>query len=66
MLTFSDGAFYRAGVPPGEYEVTLPEAVAERLGVFAKPLHLVVPPGVGAKRYDNIVVQLEHLETPGP
>ena len=64
VLTFSDGAFYRAGVPPGEYEVTLPDAVAEQLGVFALPLHLVVPPGAGEKRYDNIVVQLEHLEDP--
>jgi len=65
MLTFSDGAFYRAGVPPGDYEVTLPDAVAERLGVYALPLHVVVPPGTGDKRYDNIVVQLEHLEDPG-
>lgn len=58
-LTFSDGAFYRAGVPPGEYEVTLPDAVAEQLGVFAMPLHLVVPPGSGEKRVDNVVVVLE-------
>jgi len=62
VMTFSDGAFYRAGVPPGEYEVTLPEAVADRLGMFALPLHLVVPPGAGEKRYDSIVLQLERLE----
>jgi hypothetical protein len=58
-LTFSDGAFYRAGVPPGEYEVTLPEEVAEQLGVFALPLHLVVPPGSGEKRIDGVVLELE-------
>jgi hypothetical protein len=58
-LTFSDGAFYRAGVPPGEYEVTLPEVVAERLGVFALPLHLVVPPGSGEKRIDGVLLELE-------
>lgn len=58
-LTFSDGAFYRAGVPPGEYEVTLPDAVAEQLGVYALPLHLVVPPGSGEKRIDNVLVELE-------
>jgi len=64
VQTFSDGAFYRAGVPPGEYEVTLPDGVAEQLGVYALPLHLVVPPGGGMKRYDNIVVRLEHMEPP--
>jgi hypothetical protein len=61
-LTFSDGAFYRAGVPPGEYEVALPEAVAEQLGVYALPLHLVVPPGSGEKRIDNVLVELERVE----
>jgi len=60
-LTFSDGAFYRAGVPPGEYEVTLPEEVAEQLGVYALPLHLVVPPGSGDKRLDNVVLELARV-----
>jgi hypothetical protein len=57
-LTFSDGTFYRTGVPPGEYEVTLPSAVAEGLGVFAFPLHLFVPPGAGDKRVEGVAIEL--------
>jgi len=57
-LTYSDGTFYRAGVPPGEYEVTLPDAVTAALGVYAMPLHIFVPPGTGQKRYDGIGIEL--------
>jgi hypothetical protein len=57
-LTFSDGTFYRTGVPPGEYEVTLPTAVADALGVFAFPLHIFVPPGAGDKRYEAVAIEL--------
>ena len=60
-LTFSDGTFYRTGVPPGEYEVTLPDAVAEGLGVFALPLHVFVPPGAGEKRYENVAIELGRI-----
>jgi len=60
-LTFSDGTFYRTGIPPGEYEITLPDAVAEALGVFALPLHIFVPPGVGEKRYENVAIELDRL-----
>lgn len=59
--TYSDGGFYRAGVPPGEYEIVLPEAVMESLGVFAVPLHLFVPPGSGDKRIQDVVIVLERL-----
>ncbi len=58
-MTFSDGGFYRAGVPPGEYEVTLPDAVLERLGAFAPPLSIFVPPGAGEKRYRDLQLRLE-------
>jgi hypothetical protein len=57
-LTYSDGTFYRTGVPPGEYEITLPDAVAEALGVFALPLHVFVPPGGGEKRYESVAIEL--------
>lgn len=59
--TFSDGGFYRAGVPPGEYEVVLPDAVMEELRLYAAPLHLFVPPGSGDKRFDNLVIELRRL-----
>jgi hypothetical protein len=45
-------------MPPGEYEVTLPSAVAEGLGVFAFPLHLFVPPGAGDKRVEGVAIEL--------
>lgn len=59
--TFSDGAFYQEGVPPGEYEIVLPERVMRQLGLYAAPLHLFVPPGAGEKRVEDLVVQLERL-----
>jgi hypothetical protein len=58
-ITFSDGGFYRAAVPPGEYEVTLPDAVLERLQAFAPPLSIFVPPGAGEKRYLDLSLRLE-------
>jgi hypothetical protein len=60
-LTYSDGTFYRIGVPPGEYEITLPDAVAEALGVFALPLHVFVPPGAGDKRTENVAIELGRI-----
>ncbi len=58
-LTFSDGGFYRGGVPPGEYEVTLPDGVQEQLQVAVPPLHIFVPPGAGEKRYQDLHLRLE-------
>jgi hypothetical protein len=59
IMTFSDGAFYRAAVPPGEYEVTLPDAVLERLHALAPPLSIFIPPGLSEKRYDDLQLRLE-------
>lgn len=59
VLTFADGGFYRGGVPPGEYEITLPDAVLEQLGVTAPPLSIFVPPGAGEKRYPDLHLRLE-------
>ncbi|HXV86945.1 MAG TPA: hypothetical protein VD793_09610 [Gemmatimonadales bacterium] len=58
-LTFADGAFYRTGVPPGEWEITLSEAVAEHLNVTVPPLHIFIPPGSGDKRFEDLILRLE-------
>ena len=57
-LTYSDGGFYATGVHPGEYEVTLPAAVAERLKVAVPPLSIFIPPGVGERRFENVTLRL--------
>jgi hypothetical protein len=59
IATFGDGAFYKAAVPPGEYEVTLPDAVLDRLNAFAPPLSIFVPPGAGEKRFEDLQLRLE-------
>jgi hypothetical protein len=61
-VTFADGVFYRSSIPPGEYEVTLPEAVLERLGALAPPLSILVPPGAGEKRYSDLHLRLERRQ----
>ncbi len=61
-LTFSDGTFYRTGVPPGEYEVTLPEAIAEALGIYVLPLHIFIPPGPGDKRFENLGIEIGRIQ----
>jgi len=59
IVTFADGGFYKAAIPPGEYEVTLPDAVLSRLNAFAPPLSIFVPPGPGEKRYGDLQLRLE-------
>lgn len=58
-LTYSDGGFYATGVAPGEYEVTLPAAIARQLGVTVPPLSIFIPPGVGERRFENVTMRLE-------
>ena len=58
-MTYTDGAFYRAGVPPGEWEITLPESVAEYLNVIVPPLHIFIPPGSGDGRFEDLILRLE-------
>jgi hypothetical protein len=57
--TFRDGGFYRGAVPPGEYEVTLPDAVLERLKATAPALSIFVPPGAGERRFEDLTLRLE-------
>ena len=59
IVTFADGGFYRGAVPPGDYEVTLPDAVLERLHAFAPPLNIFIPPGPGDKRFEDLELRLE-------
>jgi hypothetical protein len=59
IVTFGDGAFYKGAVPPGDYEVTLPDAVLDRLKAFAPPLSIFVPPGPGEKRFEDLELRLE-------
>jgi hypothetical protein len=59
VVTFGDGGFYKAAVPPGEYEVTLPDAVLDGLNAFAPPLSIFVPPGPGEKVYPDLQLRLE-------
>ena len=59
IVTFGDGAFYKGAVPPGDYEVTLPDAVLARLKAFAPPLSIFVPPGPGEKRFEDLELRLE-------
>jgi len=59
ILTFGDGGFYKAAVPPGEYEVTLPDAVLQGLHAVAPPLSIFVPPGAGEKRFEDLQLRLE-------
>lgn len=61
IMTFADGAFYKAAVPPGEYEVTLPDALLERLHASVPPLSIFVPPGAGEKRYEDLHLRLQPL-----
>ncbi|MEP7326261.1 MAG: hypothetical protein ABI836_09965 [Gemmatimonadota bacterium] len=42
VVTFSDGDFYVMGVKPGEYDITVSEAVTTRLGVKASPVRFTM------------------------
>lgn len=57
--TYQDGGFYRAAVPPGEWEITLPEALLARLQASAPALSIFVPPGPGEKKFDDLRLMLE-------
>ncbi len=60
-MTFHDGGFYRGAVPPGEYEVTLPDALLAQMRVTAPPLSIFVPPGAQEKRFDDLHLRLERV-----
>ena len=57
--TYQDGGFYRAAVPPGEWEITLPDPLLARLQASAPALSIFVPPGPGEKKFDDLRLMLE-------
>ena len=59
IVSFGDGGFYKSAVPPGEYEVTLPDAVLRSLHAVVPPLSIFVPPGAGEKRFEDLQLRLE-------
>jgi hypothetical protein len=60
VVTFANGGFYRAAVPPGDYEVTLPDAVLDGLNAYAPPLEIFVPPGPGDKNvFEDLQLTLQ-------
>jgi len=63
MTTFADGGFYKAAVPPGWYQITLPDADLDRLRAVAPVLSIQVTPGPGdggkEKRFDDLELRLE-------
>jgi hypothetical protein len=61
LVTFSDGAFYSVSIPPGEYDITVPEDVLERLGAAATVVQIDVPSGQGDKRIEELVIDVERI-----
>lgn len=44
VVTFRDGGYYLMGVKPGEYEITMADATARRLGQSADPVRFTLHP----------------------
>ncbi len=66
VVTFSDGGFYSVSIPPGEYDITVPEEVLERLGAAATAIQINIPSGQGDKRIEELIVNLERVsDEPG-
>ena len=66
LMTFSDGAFYQVSIPPGEYDIGVPEEVLERMGASAPTLQINVPSGQGDKRIEELTINVERVsEEPG-
>jgi len=62
ILSYADGAFYKGSVPPGDYEVTVPDAVLQRLAATVPPLGIFVPPGAGEKRFMDLRLTLQSVK----
>ena len=66
LVTFSDGGFYSVSIPPGEYEVGIPNDVLERLGASSTPVQINIPSGQGDKRIEELIVNVtRESEEPG-
>ena len=63
LTTFSDGGFYKLGVPPGDYELNVPDAYLEQFRAMVTSLIVSVPVGSAAAsvQLDDLMLQLERL-----
>ncbi len=63
MTTFSDGGFYKLGVPPGDYELNVPDAYLEQFRAMVTSLIVSIPTGMDAAsvQLDDLLLQLERL-----
>jgi hypothetical protein len=57
ITTFSDGAFYMLGLPPGEYDLSFDPGQLARFGYAAAGQHIVLPPATDATSSLKIVLQ---------
>jgi hypothetical protein len=66
LMTFSDGGFYSVSIPPGEYDITVPQDVLDRLGARATAVQINIPSGQGDKRIEELIVNVERVsDEPG-
>jgi hypothetical protein len=66
LVTYSDGAFYSVSIPPGEYDITVPDEILEAVGATASVVQINIPSGQGDKRIEDLVVNLERVsDEPG-
>ncbi len=59
LVTFSDGAFYSVSIPPGEYDITVPQEVLDRIGASATTVQINIPSGQGDKRIEDLTINVE-------
>jgi hypothetical protein len=63
-LTYSDGEFYVMGVKPGDYEITVADAVTARLRVTAEPIRFTLFPSSDGETVSGLEITLKS-EVPG-
>ena len=63
LTTFGDGGFYKLGVPPGDYELSVPDAYLEQFRAMVTSLIVSVPTGSAAAnvQLEDLLLQLERL-----
>jgi hypothetical protein len=64
LTTFSDGAFYKVGVLPGDYEIRIPEGYLEQIDAAATSLLITIPAGYGDKRIEDLTILVVRAQQP--
>ncbi|HEX9728769.1 MAG TPA: carboxypeptidase-like regulatory domain-containing protein [Gemmatimonadales bacterium] len=59
LITYADGGFYALGVPPGEYEASIPSDILAGLGATSTPVRFTVPEGAGQKIIEAVVLFID-------